>query len=200
MADISCELYRRRGTSVERRSRSQNGSLWLSSDVIAAKRERRRLEKKRMTTRSENDRFICHRCCCRATSKLINNSRHNFFRRRLSWCKKSASKWKIAKELLHTVHRDKIRSHSVNHTLSSTFSLLFFFKIHTINQARIKKQNFSQTPPTFLTNLSLILPSVYFFQSPTLKPSNSLPAHQNPHQWILFTHHSSCPATSCYLK
>ena len=61
-------------------------SRWLSSEAVAAKRHRRRLERAWLLSRSEDDR-IEYRRACRSANKLINESRANFFRSQLSDCR-----------------------------------------------------------------------------------------------------------------
>ena len=52
---------------------------WLSDEAVEAKRERRRLEKRWSSSKSDSDR-IAYRRACRRANKLINESRKDYFR------------------------------------------------------------------------------------------------------------------------
>ena len=56
---------------------------WLLEDAIAAKRHRRRLERKWRDTKSDSDR-LAYRRVCRHANKLSNTSRQEYFRAQLS--------------------------------------------------------------------------------------------------------------------
>ena len=56
-------------------------SKWLSTEAVAAKRERRRLERRWLSSRNESDRQR-YRRACRSANKVINDSRKNYFRRK----------------------------------------------------------------------------------------------------------------------
>ena len=53
-------------------------SRWLSEDAIAAKRHRRKLERKWRDTRSDSDR-LAYRRACRHANKFIDTSRQEYF-------------------------------------------------------------------------------------------------------------------------
>jgi len=57
-------------------------SKWLSTEAVAAKRERRRLERRWLSTRDDRDR-LKYRRACRSANKLINMSRRDYFKKRL---------------------------------------------------------------------------------------------------------------------
>ena len=77
-----------------RRADSKPISRWLSSEVVAAKRERRRLECRWLSTR------LKYRRACRSANKLINESRRAYFRDRLLECdtKPHDKRWRIVNE------------------------------------------------------------------------------------------------------
>ena len=64
-------------------------------------------------------------------AKIINKSRQNYHRHKLSSCCDAGKRWKVAKELLHSSDWDYSRNEAENHTLCNTFTL-FAIKIQTI--------------------------------------------------------------------
>ena len=84
-------------TSLRRQSKPI--TKWLAKEAAAAKRERRRLEKNWKVNGYETD-YIAFRRCCRATTKIINESRRNYHRQKLSNCCDARSRWKAVKELI----------------------------------------------------------------------------------------------------
>ena len=74
---------------------------WLSTSAVAAKRNRRRLEKRWRTSHAESDR-IAYRQSCRKANKLIMESRQNFYRNTLENCSNSSERWRVVKDLLHS--------------------------------------------------------------------------------------------------
>ena len=83
-------------------------SKWLSTKAVAAKRERRRLERRWLSTRDDRDR-LKYRRASRSANKLINNSRRDFFRNRLLECDNQPhdKRWRIVNDLLHSHVTDK---------------------------------------------------------------------------------------------
>jgi hypothetical protein len=104
-------------------------SKWLSPEAVAAKRERRRLERRWLKTGAEKDRVCFWRACWRA-NKLINSSRSEFYKRTLDDCTTQplATRWKIVNELLHSHVTDRTRTDAENRTLCSTFADFFCFQ------------------------------------------------------------------------
>ena len=51
---------------------------WLSKEVIAAKRERRRLMRRWLATHSDSDELM-YRRACRTVSELTNDSRRGYY-------------------------------------------------------------------------------------------------------------------------
>jgi hypothetical protein len=84
------------------RRRPKPITRWLSADAVAAKRERRRLERRLHSTGATDQDRIIYRRSCRATNKLINKSRQEFYKQRIAVCTDSGKRWRIVNELLHT--------------------------------------------------------------------------------------------------
>jgi len=105
-------------------------SKWLSTEAVAAKRERRRLERRWLSTRDDRDRLKCRRAC-RSAKKLINMSRRDYFKKRLLDCdtQSHSKRWRIVNELLHFRSTDKTRTDDDNKQLCSTFTDFFVSKI-----------------------------------------------------------------------
>ena len=103
---------------------------WLSVEAIAAKRERRRLERKWRRTMSEEDR-LKYRRACRAANELINSSRRDYFRNRLteSEAEQSGKRWRIINELLHSNITDKTRTDEENSHLCQNFANFLYLKL-----------------------------------------------------------------------
>jgi len=96
-------------------------SRWLSSEAVATKRERRRLERRWLSTRDDHDR-LKYRRACRSANKLINESRRAYSRDRLLECdtKPHDKRWRIVNELLHSNATDKTRTDHENQHLCLT--------------------------------------------------------------------------------
>ena len=77
------------------------------------------------------------RRCCRATTKIINESRRDYHRQKLSNCCDARSTWKAVKELLHSSDQDNTRSEVENQSLCISFSNFFSTKIQIL-KANIK--------------------------------------------------------------
>ena len=82
-----------------RRRARKSSAKWLTTQAVAAKRQRRRLERKR--NRSEADR-LANRAACRRANVLINQSRRDHMRSELEACTDPRQRWTVAKRLLHT--------------------------------------------------------------------------------------------------
>jgi hypothetical protein len=74
---------------------------WLSAEAVAAKRERRRLERIWTRSRTESDRKA-YRAACRRANALINSSRGDYIRKELDSCEDSRQRWTTVKKLLHS--------------------------------------------------------------------------------------------------
>ena len=110
-------------TSTKRQGKPE--SKWLSENAVAAKRARRRLERKWKATGLEGIR-IAYRLACRTANKLITESRRAFFASRVSESSHDPrALWRCVKGLLHT------NNTSTNHEpgMSNRFSTFFNEKI-----------------------------------------------------------------------
>ena len=90
-------------TGKQRRPKSI--TRWLSKPAIAAKRQRRRLEKAWRRSGAEQDRKA-YRVACREANKLINESRKDHNAQRISSCADSKARWTVVKDLLHSSETD----------------------------------------------------------------------------------------------
>ena len=81
--------------------------------------------------------YIAYLCCCRATIKIINESRRNYHRQKLSKCCDARSRWKAVQKLLHSSDSDNPRSEVENQSLFNSLSTFFSTKIQTL-KANIK--------------------------------------------------------------
>ena len=111
----------------------RQGARWLSADAVAAKRNRRRLERRWKKSGSERDR-VDYRTACRQTNLLINASRNQHHCDRIAAAGTNARRvWTAVKELLH-VERDgqRVRSAADDATFSSTFAAFFTDKVRNI--------------------------------------------------------------------
>ena len=109
---------------------------WLSPEAVAAKRVRRRLERKWRSTGSEQDRRA-YRHACRTANKLIQSSRQQFFQTKLSSCahQSSAKRWRTVNELLHADTTDRTRTDEENSSLCRSFSDYFVSKINDLKSS-----------------------------------------------------------------
>ena len=111
----------------------RQGARWLSADAVAAKRNRRRLERRWKKSGSERD-HVDYRTACRQTNLLINASRNQHHCDRIAAAGTNARRvWTAVKELLH-VERDgqRVRSAADDATFSSTFAAFFTDKVRNI--------------------------------------------------------------------
>jgi exonuclease III len=100
---------------------------WLSAEAVAAKRERRRLERIWTRSRTESDRKA-YRAACRRANALINSSRGDYIRKELDSCEDSRQRWTTVKKLLHSSDK-KQPFDSVNVDLCDKFANFFVSKI-----------------------------------------------------------------------
>ena len=89
-------------TSTKRQQKPE--SRWLSSEAVAAKRTRRRLERRWNSTGDESIRKE-YRAACRVANELITESRREFYADRVTQSSHDPrSLWRCVKGLLHTNH------------------------------------------------------------------------------------------------
>jgi len=144
-------------------------SKWLL--IVAAKRERRRLEHSWLSSRSDRQRYWRS---CRSANKKINDSRKNHFHRKLEDCRDDVRRrWNVVKDLLHSATSDTSRTDAENRKLCHSFSHFFPLKCSILNYLPIlNSAAFRQPlhPPT----LRLLAPLyTLFHRSLLLKFSKS---------------------------
>ena len=81
--NVTEELDKVASLKITRRRPSKPITKFLSPAAKSAKRERRRRERIRRSTKLESDR-VAYRRSCRTANRLINESRTDFMRKRLS--------------------------------------------------------------------------------------------------------------------
>jgi len=107
---------------------------WLSDTAVAAKRTRRRLERRWNRSKIEAHR-VEYRAACRAANAAINASRATFYNERLSAAagdQKAA--WRVSKDLLHSDDRPPDTTSPQEATLlCDGFCAFFADKLRTIS-------------------------------------------------------------------
>ena len=123
---------------------------WLSPEAVAAKRLRRRLERKWRSTGLDQDRRA-YRHACRTANKLIQASRRDFFQAKLSTCSQQspAKRWRTVNELLHTDVTDRTRTDDENSSLCRSFADFFVSKIDHLKLSITAKLSSISNPPVF---------------------------------------------------
>ena len=107
---------------------------WLSDEAVEAKRERRRLEKRWSSSKSDSDR-IAYRLACRRANKLINESRKDYFRSQLSSSENCRERWQITKRLLHSARTAQNRAVDELQQLCDKFAKFFINKIISLKHS-----------------------------------------------------------------
>jgi hypothetical protein len=135
------------------RRQPKQSSHWLSKDAVAAKRQRRKLERQWLSTRNDDDR-LNYRRACRTANRLINESRRDYYRKRLEECDRNHGKrWRVVKELLHTADRDNTATDSENRELCCTFSDFFVSKINALKASVSARLSSLHPCPVLLDSL-----------------------------------------------
>ena len=107
---------------------------WLSDEAVEGKRERRRLEKRWSSSKSDSDR-IAYRRACRRANKLINESRKDYFRSQLSSSENCRERWQITKRLLHSARTAQNRAVDELQQLCDKFAKFFINKIISLKHS-----------------------------------------------------------------
>jgi len=164
-----------------RRRASKPTAKWLSADAIAAKRERRRLERVWQRTRTETDR-IAYRAVCRRANVLINGSRRDYIRRELDACTDSQQRWTTVKRILHSSNSKKSILDNVDSNLCDKFSDFFMSKVtqlrHNIS-SRLSSQPTEQLPADpshsgpILSTLSIVTVKEVYDLLSSIRPKSS---------------------------
>lgn len=121
---------------------------WLSEEAIAAKRERRRLERRWKSSNLDVDR-VRYRQQCRHTNKLINTSRCDYFRDQLSAATDVKDRWRVSKQLLHSIETPRTQPIDELRRLCCVFSDFFIDKIVKLRRAVLSDRAASSSPPFF---------------------------------------------------
>ena len=98
---VTQELDRVAPLKISRRRPSKPITKFLSPAAKSAKRERRRLERTRKSTKLESYR-VAYRRSCRTANRLINESRRDFMRDQLADSTDSKQRWRSVKNMLHS--------------------------------------------------------------------------------------------------
>jgi Reverse transcriptase (RNA-dependent DNA polymerase)/Endonuclease-reverse transcriptase len=111
----------------------RNGARWLSADAVAAKRMRRRLERRWKRSGYDHDR-IEYRAACRRANSLINASRNQHrYERVIAAGRDPRRVWTAVKNLLHVNRGTQcVRSADTNAAFSSTLAAFFVNKVRDI--------------------------------------------------------------------
>ena len=113
---------------------SKKITRWLSDEAVEAKRERRRLEKRWSSSKSDSDR-IAYRRACRRANKLINESRKDYFRSQLASSEDCRERWQITKRLLHSARTAQNRAVDELQQLCDKFAKFFINKIISLEHS-----------------------------------------------------------------
>ena len=102
---------------------------WMSAEAVAAKRQRRRLERRWRLTNDEKVRRQ-YRQSCRTANKLINASRRQFYQQTLTEnANNPRNQWRVLNELLPPKDRDNTRTDQESRELGCNLSKFFLSKI-----------------------------------------------------------------------
>ena len=106
---------------------------WISADALAAKRNRRKLERRWKRTGDVSDRTE-YRGACRHANRLIRESRRKFFEDRIRASSDSKQRWSTIRQLLHPGGSQSTRRNNDNGTVhfSEILSSYFVDKIRSI--------------------------------------------------------------------
>ena len=112
---------------------------WISADALAAKRNRRKLERRWKRTGDVRDR-IEYRSACRQANRLIRESRRKFFEDRIHASSDSKQRWSTIKQLLHPRgSQSTCRNNNGTAHFSEILSSYFVDKIKSIKNEISKK-------------------------------------------------------------
>ena len=137
---VTEELDKVAPLKITRRRPSKPITKFLSPAAKSAKRERRRRERTWKSTNLESDR-VAYRRSCRTANRLINESRTDFMRDRLTESTDPKQKWRTVKDLLHSNSTDSILPDDECTSLCARFSDFFVSKIQNLKRAILDKAN-----------------------------------------------------------
>ena len=111
---------------------SQSKSPWLTTECVAAKRDRRRLERQFARTKSDEDR-VAYRRVCRSTNKLFRDARSSYVRHQLDEKRDNPRQlWKTVKALLHPGQQRQWFEGQNTEQLASSISAFFANKLRSV--------------------------------------------------------------------
>jgi len=135
---------------------SKKSTWWLSSEAIAAKRHRRKLERTWRSSGLDRDRVACRKCC-RQTNAIITASCRNYIQSQLEDLSDSKQRWRVVRNLLHTDTKTCMSmSDCATAKLCTCFAGFLSNKINTLKQNIAHK--LSSLPPLLLA-LSMLATS-----------------------------------------
>ena len=134
--DIHCPLQSRCKLVSNRRE-----NRWLSTDAVAAKRRRRRLERKWRSSHDHDD-YVAYRRECRVANKAIVQSRHDFYSRRIRDAGSDPRKrWSVIRDALHQAERQETNSIVNSRARCKRFADYFTSKIENIKSVILQQSN-----------------------------------------------------------
>jgi len=151
-------------------------SKWLSKEAINAKRHRRQLKRRWLSSGSEKDRKL-YRHACRSTNKIIQESRKNHFRDKLSDCRDNKESAGTLSKSYFILHMQVTVVVPIKRTLSfAKLSLTFsFLKVSISNPPLSNSSAASHHFLFFLTFQTSVQHSLLFLLSPLPRFSKFFP-------------------------
>jgi hypothetical protein len=120
--------------------RGKRNSRWLSDAARAAKRKRRRLERRWLSNARNEDVRVAYRAACRAANVEINMSRATFYKERLSaTAGDQRAGWRVVKELLHSDDRRPVSDPQEAARLCDVFGRFFADKLQRIRDTIVTR-------------------------------------------------------------
>jgi len=164
---------------------SKFNSRWLSDAAVEAKRNRRRLEKRWLKSKSEADR-VAYRVACRRTNDEINRARGVFCKSRLDECAgDSRQLWRVTKDLLHADRRTQAADEAPG--LCNILSSFFVDKVEKIRDI-IRSDLLTMPAVSFSFEIQRCYTSISQFTTVTVEEVKgviaAMPAKSSPLDYI----------------
>ena len=132
-----------------RRSGPRRARNWLSPETTAAKKQRRRLERRWKASNAEPDR-LNYRAACSSANKLINKSRAASNVETINEASKNPKRlWSTIKSLLHSSPPSEQLSPSISQPLVDSLASFFIQKMVALKDSISLKLNGSPSPFDF---------------------------------------------------
>jgi hypothetical protein len=139
--DLLAAIDRHAPMRMRRRRLPKADNRWLSTEFMAAKRQKRAYEVRYKAIRLEKNRWA-YRASCRRTTKLIKESRANYFCEKLeSTAGESRALWITVKKLLHSENMHDDCDGFVAEERATTFGEFFIDKLAKIERKLLKSFN-----------------------------------------------------------